>query len=112
MQVAGQHHESIPLHSVNIDFCFKLAHLRRSCGAQPGEVPAFDAPPNQRYFLDDKLGLDAIQEAAGKAPNDEKACADFRADAVSSPLSFHRRPLHAKACISIKALSNSAVHHV
>ena len=79
-QVGGKHYNSFPLHSLFVDFNFKVAHLRRAAGGmKPGEA---EPPANQHHFIRDSMGLEAVHESI--EPNDEgdKQCSTFKADEV------------------------------
>lgn len=80
--MGGEHCDSAPLHSANIDFCFKVGRLRHSRGAAPGELLGSEPPPNQRFFIADQEGLAAIDRPAQALPHDDKLCSDFKADEV------------------------------
>lgn len=75
------------LHSVYIDWCFKLPHLKRADKSGPVEATGTRAPPNAAFFIPDTevqehLGL---QESRQPLPDDGKMCSDFKADEVRLP---------------------------
>lgn len=70
--------EARPLHSINIDFNFSLAHWVK-CGTSAVQL----RPPNSRIFLHDKKVVDMVagSDAAAQADAD-RACSDFNAARV------------------------------
>ena len=83
MQVAGEQYQSYPLHSVNIDFCFKLPHLTAQDSSGRVQERGTADPANSRFFIPDMDVLQhrSLAESSLRLP-DDGLCSNFKADEV------------------------------
>ena len=83
MQVAGEQYESFPLHSVYIDFCFKLPHLTAQDKSGQVQERGTADPANRRFFISDTDVLQhcSLAECSLRLP-DDGLCSNFKADEV------------------------------
>lgn len=84
MQVCGKHYPAYPLHSVNLDWNFKMGHLKVADKSSKVQDVGTKAPPNAQYFIPDLEVVEHLhlREASMPLPDDGKQCSDFRADQV------------------------------
>ena len=86
LQVCGQHYDPYPLHSVYLDWNFKMGHLRAADKSGRVEDVGTTAPANARYFIPDAEVVDHLSLRASSLPlpDDGKLCSDFKADKVNA----------------------------
>lgn len=74
------------LHSVYIDWCFKIPHLKAADRSGKVEASGTKAPANTRFFVQDLTVLEHLDLAESRQPlpDDGKFCSDFKADEVST----------------------------
>jgi hypothetical protein len=76
--------ERTELHSVNMDYCYKLNHLKRADASGDVWDKGTKPPPNSRFFIEDSEVVKHLRQPhAADGPNTENfMCSNFKADAV------------------------------
>lgn len=74
------------MHSLYVDYCYKLNHLKTADAASNVWEAGTKAPPNARFFISDQDVIEHISQPHARALPDEKlsTCSDFKADEVSA----------------------------